>query len=398
MRKTLIYIDVNTGRQVSPTGEFSNSSDYVTIERGQWQILCIQLVDRYIDSYGAVAIRHYYGEVDNASLVLVGDNDFTDTNDLMFKSYQNQIPFAPDNPESNRFNIEGDWIGGHFDFNKMEWVLEPTPDNPLAEWNADLAQGQISVRINANTQKFVDVLSDKYSSNKNLYMQLKRYVNGMGTYSTLATLRFVATNTIRDWNTVYEEVPEGLSVTPFVDSYMRNPIEVRFSRDRMSWHATQQPDDKYFSFKIKNTSTEWSNEIELIQGTVGEKGEQGIPAGFGTISASATSVPASSGANVTVYTSGDDTAKNFTFMFNIPKGEAGAAAGFGTPQISIQRLSADAQPTASVSASGSDDSKVFNFSFGIPVGITENEKQVIVSDVTSDVKEYVQEDLANGSW
>lgn len=49
-------------------------------------------------------------------------------------------------------------------------------------------------------------------------------------------------------------------------------------------------------------------------------------------------------------------------------GKAGAAAGFGTPTASVTSLTAGAQPTVNIAASGANTAKVFNFTFGIPKG------------------------------
>ena len=49
-------------------------------------------------------------------------------------------------------------------------------------------------------------------------------------------------------------------------------------------------------------------------------------------------------------------------------GSTGAAAGFGTPTASVSTLAAGSNATASVTASGTNTSKVFAFSFGIPKG------------------------------
>lgn len=48
------------------------------------------------------------------------------------------------------------------------------------------------------------------------------------------------------------------------------------------------------------------------------------------------------------------------------KGSAGDAAGFGTPTASASSLPAGSQPTVNVTASGPDSKKVFEFEFGIP--------------------------------
>ena len=58
MQKTLIYIDINTRAQIDGVGEFiTRSGDYLNIERGQWQILCVQFYNRTIDENGAILLE-----------------------------------------------------------------------------------------------------------------------------------------------------------------------------------------------------------------------------------------------------------------------------------------------------------------------------------------------------
>ena len=113
-------------------------------------------------------------------------------------------------------------------------------------------------------------------------------------------------------------------------------------------------------------------------GIDGIDGVDGVSAGFGTPTATATTLPAGSDATVTVTATGEDTAKVFSFAFGIPQGatgatgeqgiqgDTGAAAGFGTPTATITILDATATPYVNVTASGPDTAKVFNFDFGIP--------------------------------
>ena len=107
-------------------------------------------------------------------------------------------------------------------------------------------------------------------------------------------------------------------------------------------------------------------------------GEPGTPAGFGTPTASAKTLESGESATVEVNASGPDTAKVFSFSFGIPKGKdgtdgtngsdgaPGAAAGFGT--ITATASSVSGQPTASVQATGPDTAKNLAFTFGIPSG------------------------------
>lgn len=95
------------------------------------------------------------------------------------------------------------------------------------------------------------------------------------------------------------------------------------------------------------------------QGETGTQGLQGTAAGFGEATASvdeSTGVP-----DVTVSTSGPDTAKVFDFQFSGLKGETGAAAGFG--QITATVGAEVGTPSVSVEASGPDTAKNLAFTF-----------------------------------
>ncbi|MBR2956572.1 MAG: hypothetical protein IKC54_05220 [Clostridia bacterium] len=116
-------------------------------------------------------------------------------------------------------------------------------------------------------------------------------------------------------------------------------------------------------------------------GPIGPTGATGAAAGFGTPTATATTLAEGAVATATVTATGDDTAKVFSFDFGIPagatgatgpqgeqgiQGETGAAAGFGTPIVTVTTLPAGSTPTVTVTATGPDTAKVFVFDFGIP--------------------------------
>ena len=95
------------------------------------------------------------------------------------------------------------------------------------------------------------------------------------------------------------------------------------------------------------------------QGETGTQGPQGTAAGFGEATASvdeSTGVP-----DVTVSTSGPDTAKVFDFQFSGLKGQTGAAAGFG--EITATVGATVGTPSVSVEASGPDTAKNLAFTF-----------------------------------
>ena len=245
MQKSLIYIDVLTRSQITPNGDFvKKSSDYFEVERGQWQVLCIQFVQRTEDELGTVTLTNYALSTTDTFL-FIADSDFEDDNSLMLKSFQSTLPFDESNPESNRFNLEGDWIDGS---------------------TADMAQGQMSIRINSDTEKFKTTLGNKKSVTSGLYINIKQYMSGFSNPSNIAWFNFTALNTIRDWGEPEELPPEGTTLVPFISSYLKNKFEFEFSIDGESWHSMQTIDDRYYRQRIANINADWSGAIEMIEG------------------------------------------------------------------------------------------------------------------------------------
>ena len=78
-------------------------------------------------------------------------------------------------------------------------------------------------------------------------------------------------------------------------------------------------------------------------GAQGPQGPAGIAAGFGTPTATASTLAAGSNATVSVSASGSNTAKVFSFTFGIPKGEKGATGATGPQGASVTGASIDAE-------------------------------------------------------
>ena len=251
MQKTLIYVDVNSTLQINESGKtVTSSSALPTISRGQWQILCVQFVRKDTDEYGTVTLTPV--DMSSGTYLFVADNNFEDNDTLMLKSYQSSVVFDEQAPDSNRFNIEGDWI-----------------DNSTA----DMTKGQMSIRINSNTEKFKTVLGNKEQVSSGLYMNIKQYTAGILEPSTIMWAKFVAKNTVRDWDTsIDEETPTGVTIVPIISGYLKNGMEFEFSTDGIDWHATQADADLYYRQRISNINAEWSTAIKLIQGTPGTNG------------------------------------------------------------------------------------------------------------------------------
>ena len=246
MHKILLNIDINTKSLVDSTGSFINNvKDYPKIERGQWQVLCIQFVNRIVDDLGIVTITN--ATLDNdASFILVADNDFIDDNYLMFKSIQSTIPFTPDDSLSNRINIEGDWVDGS---------------------TASVNDGRLSIRICTSTEKFYEVLKQSYKVSSSLYINVKQYSNPFPTPSTIAYFPFIAVNTIGE-EAYTSEIPINTEIASYVTAALKRPLEFQFSTDgATNWHDVQTTNDRFYRQRITGIDSEWGNAVEFIIGS-----------------------------------------------------------------------------------------------------------------------------------
>lgn len=246
MQKTHILIDLNTKSQISATGEYITRSDeYIAIERGQWQIICFEFVNRVESSTGVVTLEPVRFDA-NTSFMLVADNDFNDDNALMLKSIQSNTPFSDSNPESNRINIAGDWIDGG---------------------TADLAQGQLSVRVNSDTVKFNSVMNNQATVSKNMYINVKQFMQGITNPTTIAWLPFVALNTVRDWSSAEENPPTGTEYINQINAYLKNGFEREWSDNGTDWTSTQDVEhDEYYRERIANIGADWSPAFQVARG------------------------------------------------------------------------------------------------------------------------------------
>ena len=246
MQKTLIYIDRFTKSLITPTGlPIERVAEYPTIERGQWQVLCVQFVDKMTTEDGVITLEKSDLSTTSStasSFVFMADNNFDDNDSLMLKSLMSPLTFDEDDPKTNRFNIRGDWYDGT---------------------TADLAQGQLSIRVNSDTVKFTTVLNSQQQVSYGTYACIKQYED-LEKPSTIAWFPFVAINTIRDENTATEVPPTGPQIGTYVSAALKNPIEFQFSvNGTTGWHSTQTENDMYYRQRVSNLDSEWSAAIML---------------------------------------------------------------------------------------------------------------------------------------
>lgn len=421
MQKDLIYINIGTKGLVDASGKaIRSTSAYPTIERGQWQVLCIHFVQVTEDDLGVVTVTPV--DISGNSYLFVADNNFDDDDNLMLKSYQSTVPFDQTVTDSNRINIEGDWVDGS---------------------TADLTLGQMSIRIYSDTAKFVEALGNKQQVTSGLYANIKQYIPGLSAPSSVAWFPFIAKNTVRDWGDVQEVPPSGESLVPFIDAYLKQPTEYQFSVDGVSWHLGQNDDDRYYRQRIANTGVGWGSSVKMIVGPEGEdgisphigsnsnwyigdtdtgvkaEGVDGTPAGFGTPVLNVTTGEPGTAASGTVTASGDNTAKVFTIDLTIPEGMPGEQGAKGDPMkidatgttdeitqydTEAKGFSFLATDTGMVYIKNSDTSGDWSDPVGFqgPAGKDGETPERGVdywteSDI-AEIKSYVDEAIINGEW
>ena len=333
MQKTLIYVDTNTKSQIYADGEFvSRTQDYLNIERGQWQILCIQFLNRKVDDVGAVSVSPVSFD-SNTSFILVADDNFEDEDSLMLKSLQSIIEFDESDPTSNMFNIEGDWIDGG---------------------TADYASGQLSVRVNSDTVKYKTVLENTTKKTSGCYLSVKQYMQGISNPSTIVWIPFIALNTIRDWSSAQIIPPSGTESISYINTYFRNPLERQWSSDGEQWFDSQSAEhDDYYRERISNIGAEWSAPIQTVKGDPGEANVLTI----GTV----TTVESSEFASASI----TGNSPNQVLNLAIPKGDKGDIGKSNVLTIGTV-TTVESSEFASASITGNSPNQVLNLA--IPKG------------------------------
>lgn len=116
----------------------------------------------------------------------------------------------------------------------------------------------------------------------------------------------------------------------------------------------------------------------------GVKGDTGEAAGFGTIDATATALPVGGTPYAEIAIDGPDTEKNIHFDFGLPagiqgergekgdkgdQGNVGSAAGFGQITAAATTVGPGGTPYVNVDTDGSDTAKNIHFDFGLLSGV-----------------------------
>lgn len=156
-----VKINAATGKQIDEKGSVIREAEFFRLLFDETVIICAEMVDVVISDGEVVMSEHPVP--DSMILAAFGDSDFDPETAFMFLTEQNI------DPELNRVNAVGDWIGNE---------------------TADRSKGQLSFRINTNTDRFPIALQ----ASKKFYFLITGIPAGETEKSVLAYFPFKAEN------------------------------------------------------------------------------------------------------------------------------------------------------------------------------------------------------------
>ena len=194
-----------------------------------------------------------------------------------------------------------------------DWNSNTEPMCRTLDADIDASQaenGIISVPVNANTQRYHTVVNGKQSVGA--WFELRGF-DDQGNVALVVLLNITCSNSIDpEGGAEPEPVDNDTATMTWTRAVIAQQLYYEYSADGSTWHNPPMVSGTDVYFRIRH-------------------GSNGTPAA----------------AQLIPY---------------------GPAAGFGTPTASVSTLAAGSPATASVTASGSDTEKVFAFSFGLPSG------------------------------
>lgn len=162
-----VMIDAATGRQIDENGRAVNSdAEFMRLMYAETCVVCATFYNLQFNN-GAITMTPH-SLPGNALFTCMGDSDFDSSNSLMF--------FAAQSSENdNAVDIPGDWLNGA---------------------NANRALGQVSFRVNTNTERFIEVLSANRYEYSNAFFAVEMIPAGETASSAMASFRFKAVNRV----------------------------------------------------------------------------------------------------------------------------------------------------------------------------------------------------------
>ena len=239
-----VLIDAATGRQIDEFGELVNDRYYFRLLFDETVILCCQFYD--LDRSGGDVQLAPHPINPSLTPAAFGDSDFDPETPFMFLSTQTE-------DADNKVNIEGDWLDGS---------------------TADPAQGQLSFRVDTNTERFAAAVGTN-SSYRNFYFCITGIPAGETAKTVLAYFRFKAENRPSSSSGAPTSTDPEYLTAEEVQALVKTAPVFEFSVDGSTdWHSEQGVNDRYY--REQYNGGEWSAALGFIVGPQGETGPQGI--------------------------------------------------------------------------------------------------------------------------
>jgi hypothetical protein len=235
-----IKIDAATCKQINDYGSVVRDTEYFRLLFDETVILCCEFYDVDWSSGTAVLTPHPINPT--LSLAAFGDNDFDAATAFMFLTEQSAVT-----PDTDGVNDIGDWHG---------------------DTTADPAQGQLSFKVNTNTDRFTEAVGSG-GSYKKYYFVITGVPEGETAKTVLAYFQFKAENRPSSSAGMPATADPEYYDSQQIDALLKAGYELQFSIDSSTlWHDTQAAEDLYWRYRYPGGV--WSDGIAMVIGPKGD--------------------------------------------------------------------------------------------------------------------------------
>lgn len=248
-KKTLIYVDARTGRQITAAGvAVVHAPDYLRLLRTESAIVCLQF---YTVSGATVAAA----PLDPASTFFAYGDVAYNNSTLMFLAEENAL-----DPDHDGVNDPGDWIDGG---------------------TADPALGRLSFRLDTSNSRFSAALAE--TDSKTTHFVTEAIPPGATDSTVLAKFPITAENrpTRAGATPKPDPAPDYLTAVETL-ALVRSAPQYQYSADGEIWHATLAAGDLYQRSRA-GSSGAWSDAQNVPFGPSGPRGYNFDPDASGTL-------------------------------------------------------------------------------------------------------------------